>query len=49
MRSLLDHGLIEERGRIDTPGRPAIYGTTLDFLEALGLQSLGDLSPLDAG
>jgi segregation and condensation protein B len=47
MRSLLDQGLIEERGRADTPGRPAVYGTTMTFLEALGLRTLDDLPPLD--
>jgi len=47
MRSLLDSGLIEERGRADTPGRAALYGTALGFLEALGLQSLDELPPLD--
>ena len=49
MRSLLDHGLIEERGRADTPGRPAVYGTTMGFLEALGLRSLEELPPLPEG
>ena len=48
MRSLLDQGLIEERGRADTPGRPVVYGTTMTFLEALGLRTLDDLPPLDA-
>lgn len=47
MRSLLDQGLIEERGRADTPGRPALYGTTMSFLEALGLRALDDLPALD--
>jgi segregation and condensation protein B len=47
MCSLLDQGLIEERGRADTPGRPAVYGTTMTFLEALGLRTLDDLPPLD--
>lgn len=47
MRSLLDQGLIEEHGRADTPGRPAVYGTTLGFLEVLGLRSLDELPPLD--
>ena len=47
MRSLLDQSLIEERGRADTPGRPAVYGTTMSFLEALGLRTLEDLPTLD--
>lgn len=46
LRSLLDQGLIEERGRADTPGRPVVYGTTMSFLEVLGLRSLEELPPL---
>jgi segregation and condensation protein B len=49
LRSLLDQGLIEEQGRAETPGRPTVYGTTMGFLEALGLQSLSDLPTLDDG
>ena len=48
MRLLLEQGLIEERGRADTPGRPAVYATTMGFLEALGLRSLDELPPLQA-
>ena len=40
-------GLIEERGRASSPGRPILYGTTFDFLRHFGLQSLQDLPPLD--
>lgn len=43
---LLEHGLIEERGRRDVPGRPIVYATTLRFLEHFGLASLDDLPPL---
>lgn len=43
--SLLARGLIEERGRRATPGRPMLYGTTSDFLELFGLSSLDDLPP----
>lgn len=46
MRLLLEHGLIEERGRADTPGRATVYGTTIDFLKALGLRSLDELPVL---
>jgi len=46
MRLLLEQGLIEERGRADTPGRAAAYGTTIDFLKAVGLRSLDDLPAL---
>ncbi len=46
MRLLLEQGLVEERGRADTPGRPALYATTMGFLEALGLRSLDELPSL---
>ncbi|MBQ2676518.1 MAG: SMC-Scp complex subunit ScpB [Clostridia bacterium] len=44
--SLCEKGLIEERGRLDLPGRPLIYGTTDDFLRCFSLRSLSDLPPL---
>jgi segregation and condensation protein B len=46
LRTLLNHDLIEEQGRMDTPGRPILYGTTLTFLQQFGLESLADLPPL---
>lgn len=39
-------GLIEERGRLDVPGRPILYGTTLNFLRCFGLKSINDLPPI---
>lgn len=47
LQTLLRLGLIEDRGRAPTPGRPILYGTTFDFLRHFGLQSLEDLPPLD--
>lgn len=47
LHTLLNLGLIEERGRATGPGRPILYGTTFDFLRHFGLQSLEDLPPLD--
>jgi segregation and condensation protein B len=46
LRTLLRHGLIEEVGRSEGPGRPFLYTTTTDFLSYFGLQSLQDLPPL---
>ena len=46
MRTLERMGLIEERGRLNMPGSPAIYVTTPFFLERLGLNSLDELPPL---
>ncbi len=42
--SLCDKGLIEEKGHLDVPGRPLLYGTTPVFLRTFGLESLNDLN-----
>lgn len=47
--TLLARGLVAELGRRETLGRPALLGTTPDFLQYLGLSSLDDLPPLLAG
>ena len=44
--SLTSKGLIEERGRLELPGRPLLYGTTPDFLRCLNISSLSELPPL---
>ncbi len=49
LASLTAKGLIEERGRLELPGRPLIYGTTPDFLRCLGISSLDELPPVDNG
>ncbi len=41
--SLVMKNLIEEKGRLDMPGRPVLYGTTVDFLRCFGLSSLDEL------
>jgi segregation and condensation protein B len=46
--SLIARGLVEEVGRATTPGRPALLGTSLRFLEHFGLSKPGDLPPLPA-
>lgn len=43
---LVDRGLIEEKGRMDVPGRPRLYGTTEAFLRVFGLSRLDELPPL---
>lgn len=48
LRGLLHRRLIAEQGRADTPGRPILYGTTMEFMERFGLTSLDDLPILDA-
>ncbi len=49
LRSLLSKGLIEEVGRMETPGRPILYGTTPEFMQHFGISSLGELPPLGDG
>ena len=44
--TLVEKGLIEERGRLELPGRPLLYGTTKTFLRSFSLNDLGDLPPL---
>ena len=36
-----------ELGRLDTVGRPIIYGTTFEFLQFFGLEDLEQLPDLD--
>ena len=47
LRTLLSAGLIEERGRADSVGRPILYGTTFEFLQQFGLEKPSDLPPLE--
>jgi len=47
MRTLLSKGLIEELGRADTPGRPIYYGTSSEFLQYFGLESVDELPFID--
>ena len=46
LSALVDRGLLEEVGRDEGPGRPLLFGTTAEFLERLGLASIGDLPSL---
>jgi segregation and condensation protein B len=41
--ALLEAGLIESKGRRETPGQPTLWGTTPGFLSQFGLVSLRDL------
>lgn len=44
--TLLEKGLIREVDRLDTVGRPILYGTTVEFLKYFGFNSLEDLPKL---
>ena len=46
LRSLFDWNWIKESGFRELPGRPALLVTTPQFLNAFGLNSLGQLPPL---
>lgn len=48
LKSLLSKGLVQEVGRTEGPGRPILYGTSAEFLQHFGLNSLTDLPPYDA-
>ena len=41
--SLASKGLIEEKGRLELPGRPLVYGTTDNFLRCFQIESLDEL------
>ena len=45
LEALLEAGLIEPKGRRETPGRPVTWGTTGAFLTQFGLKDLRDLPP----
>ena len=45
LEALLEAGLIEPKGRRETPGRPATWGTTTQFLTQFGLKDLRELPP----
>jgi segregation and condensation protein B len=47
VKTLLDREWIKVIGHRETPGRPAIYGTTKAFLDYFNLCGLQDLPPLD--
>jgi segregation and condensation protein B len=46
IKTLEDRQWIEAVGHRETPGRPALYATTKQFLDDLNLRSLSELPPL---
>ena len=46
VKQLQDEGLVEEVGRLEKPGRPILYGTTPDFLQTFGLDSVAQMPRL---
>jgi len=47
MQTLLERALVEQSGRAEVVGRPALYSTTPLFLDYFGLRSLEDLPAAD--
>lgn len=47
LKTLEARGWIDQVGHRDVPGRPALYATTKQFLDDLGLRSLQELPSLD--
>ena len=46
LQGLQQKNLIEEKGRLELPGRPLLYGTTSVFLRSFGVSKLSELPPL---
>ncbi len=44
--TLVEKGLVEERGRLELPGKPLLYGTTKNFLRCFEISDLSELPPL---
>jgi segregation and condensation protein B len=48
MRTLQQRGYIDEVARDQGPGQAVLFGTTMEFLERLGLDTVADLPPIAA-
>lgn len=48
LATLQARGLVAEVSRLEAPGRPVLFGTTPEFLQYFGLESLAQLPPLEA-
>lgn len=44
---LIEYDLVYEAGRLDAPGRPALFATTEEFLRRFGVGSTEDLPEMD--
>ncbi|MDO4765567.1 MAG: SMC-Scp complex subunit ScpB [Eubacteriales bacterium] len=47
INKLIEYGLVEEKGRLDSLGRPIVFGTTEAFLRYYGLSSPEELPVLE--
>lgn len=46
VNKLVEYQLVCETGRMDTPGKPILFGTTDEFLKYYGLKNLSELPDL---
>lgn len=49
VNTLVEKGLVEEKGRLDLPGRPLIYGTTELFMKDFEISDLSELPQIPKG
>ena len=47
VNKLVEYNLVSERGRMDAPGKPILFGTTEEFLRSFGVQGIEELPELD--
>lgn len=47
INNLIKYELIEEKGRLDTPGKPILFGTTSYFLKYFGYSSLENIPSIE--
>ena len=43
VNKLVEYNLVSERGRMDAPGKPILFGTTEEFLRSFGVSSIEEL------
>jgi segregation and condensation protein B len=46
LATLMQRGLVEQVGRLQSPGQPIQYGTTPGFLHLFGISALAELPPI---
>lgn len=49
VNKLIEYELVQEIGRLDTPGRPLLFGTTEEFLRRFGVESSDNLPDISEG
>ncbi|MDR2650148.1 MAG: SMC-Scp complex subunit ScpB [Clostridiales bacterium] len=48
VNKLMEYNLISEKGRLDSPGKPILFGTSDDFLRYFGLESTEQLPTIES-